>query len=139
MKEWRKEACRYVNDLFRTQSFFRVCQITIALTLAVFLADYYNVPSKVLALVPEPVLLVAAAGAGLMLLCWIASLHATDLLKIPTFHLIDTAAFVSLPTATVWFLLQAWLGAFCVYKFVVFLACAGLCMGGYVLRDAAKP
>lgn len=129
MKEWRKEACRYVNDLFRTQSFLGVCQITIALTLAVFLADYYNVPSKVLALVPEPVLLVAAAGAGLMLLCWIASLHATDLLKVPTFHLIDAAAFVSLPTVTVWFLLQAWLGVFCVYKFVIFLACAGLCMG----------
>ncbi len=129
MKKWRKEACRYVNDLFRTQSFFRVCQITIALTLVVFLADYYNVPSKVLALVPEPVLLVAVAGAGLMLLCWTASLHAADLLKIPTFHLIDTAAFVSLPTATVWFLLQAWLGAFCIYKVVIFLACAGLCMG----------
>lgn len=128
MKKWRKEACRYVNDLFRTQSFLGVCQITIALTLAVFLADYYNVPSKVLALVPEPVLLVAAAGAGLMLLCWIASLHATDLLKVPTFHLIDAAAFVSLPTVTVWFLLQAWLGVFCVYKFVIFLACAGLCM-----------
>ena len=94
MKEWRKEACRYVNDLFRTQSFLGVCQITIALTLAVFLADYYNVPSKVLALVPEPVLLVAAAGAGLMLLCWIASLHATDLLKIPTFHWVDMAAYV---------------------------------------------
>lgn len=129
MKEWRKEACRYVNDLFRTQSFFRVCQITTALTLAAFLVDYYNVPSKVLALLPEPVLLVAVAGAGLMLLCWTASLHAADLLKIPTFHLIDAAAFVSLPTVTVWFLLQAWLGAFCVYKFVIFLACAGLCMG----------
>ena len=129
MKEWRKEACRYVNDLFRTQSFLGVCQITIALTLAVFLTDYYSVPSKVLALVPEPVLLVAAAGAGLMLLCWIASLHATDLLKVPTFHLIDAAAFVFLPTVTVWFLLQAWLGVFCVYKFVIFLACAGLCMG----------
>ena len=94
MKEWRKEACRYVNDLFRTQSFFRVCQITIALTLAVFLADYYNVPSKVLALVPEPVLLVAAAGVGFMLLRWIASLHAADLLKIPTFHWVDMAAYV---------------------------------------------
>lgn len=129
MKEWRKEACRYVNDLFRTQSFLGVCQITIALTLAVFLADYYNVPSKVLALVPEPVLLVAAAGASLMLLCWIASLHAADLLKIPTFHWADMAAYVLLISVTVWFLLQAWLGVFCVYKFVIFLACAGLCMG----------
>lgn len=94
MKEWRKEACRYVNDLFRTQSFFRVCQITTALTLAAFLVDYYNVPSKVLALLPEPVLLVAVAGAGLMLLCWIASIHVADLLKIPTFHWVDMAAYV---------------------------------------------
>lgn len=129
MKEWRKEACRYVNDLFRTQSFFRVCQITIALTLAAFLADYYNVPSKVLTLLPKPVLLVAAAGAGLMVSCWIAGLHAADLLKIPTFHLVDVAAFVLLISVTIWFLLQAPLGAFRIYKFILFLVCAGACIG----------
>ena len=128
MKEWRKEACRYVNDLFRTQSFFRVCQITIALTLAAFLVDYYNVPSKVLALLPKPVLLVAAAGAGLMVSCWIAGLHAADLLKIPTFHLVDVAAFVLLISVTIWFLLQAQLGTFCIYKFILFLVCAGACI-----------
>lgn len=129
MKEWRKEACRYVNDLFRTQSFLGVCQITIALTLAVFLTDYYNVPSKVLALVPEPVLLVAAAGAGLMLLCWIASLHATDLLKIPTFHWADMAAYVLLISVTIWFLLQVWLDTFCAYKLAVFIVCVELSVG----------
>lgn len=129
MKEWRKEACRYVNDLFRTQSFLGVCQITIVLTLAVFLADYYNVPSKVLALLPEPVLLVVAAGVGLMLLCWIASLHVADLLKIPTFHWVDMVAYVSLISVTIWFLLQVWLDTFCAYKLAAFIACVEFSVG----------
>lgn len=125
MKEWRKEACWYV----RTQSFFQVFQITTALTLTVFLADYYNVPSKVLVLLPEPVLLVAAAGASLMLLCWIASLHAADLLKIPTFHWADMAAYVLLISVTIWFLLQVWLDTFCAYKLAAFIVCVELSVG----------
>lgn len=115
MKEWIKEACRHMNDFFRTQSFFQICQMTIAMTVAAFLVDYYNVPSKVLTILPEPVLLVAAVGAGLMLLCWIASLHVADLLKIPTFHWVDMVAYVSLISVTIWFLLQVWLDTFCAF------------------------
>lgn len=125
MKEWIKEACRHMNDFFRTQSFFQICQMTVA----AFLVDYYNVPSKVLTILPEPVLLVAAVGAGLMLLCWIASLHVADLLKIPTFHWVDMVAYVSLISVTIWFLLQVWLDTFCAYKLAAFIACVEFSVG----------
>ena len=129
MKEWIKEACRHMNDFFRTQSFFQICQMTIAMTVAAFLVDYYNVLSKVLTILPEPVLLVAAVGAGLMLLCWIASLHVADLLKIPTFHWVDMVAYVSLISVTIWFLLQVWLDTFCAYKLAAFIACVEFSVG----------
>ena len=106
------EAVRYFGDLFCVQPFSQTCQIMIAVTVAAFLLDYYDIPSKVVLALPRPVLIVILLGLGIAVLSWIIGLHILDLAKISTFNAMDTGAFVFLTAIPAWFVLQTLLCSF---------------------------
>ena len=134
MKRWRDEAVRYFGDLFCVQPFSQTCQIMIAVTVAAFLLDYYDIPSKVMLALPRPVLIVILLGLGIAVLSWIIGLHILDLAKISTFNAMDTGAFVFLTAIPAWFVLQTLLCSFYLYKFIICILSITVCMGTILYR-----
>ncbi|MGM9602899.1 MAG: P-loop NTPase fold protein [Faecousia sp.] len=134
MKKWRDEAVRYFCDLFCVQPFSQTCQIMVVVTVAAFLLDYYDIPSKLMMVLPRPVLIVISLGLGIAVLSWIIGIHILDLAKISTFNAMDTGAFVFLTAIPAWFVLQTLLCSFHLYKYIICILCITMCIGTILYR-----
>lgn len=109
-----------IGEIRFTYDIAKLIQLSIFLAFTLVFLDYYDVPSQIIANIPEKMLWVGLGAIVLMVFVWIVDIHVIDLLLLTATNLIDGSALVVAITGALYIPVRVFILGKCCYTRIAF-------------------